>query len=466
MKLILIVPPFPVQERYTTGLAKVANVLPPLGLAYIAASLEEEDIEVEIIDAMALNLSFESLIERIHKAAPDIIGLSALTATFNRCLKIATGVKKLLPKTLIVLGGTHASLFPEDILKQSRAVDIVVIGEGEETMLELIQAVENDKNLKDVKGIAFRNENKVIINQPRPPLQDLDKLPFPAWHLLPLDKYRPAPQAYKRLPLATMVTSRGCPFQCSFCSHAVFGKIHRKRSPENVIQEIKYSYKKYSIREIAIFDDVFTLDKSWIVRFCNFLIAEKLDLIWSCESRVDLVDLVILKKMRQAGCWNIFYGLESGNQEILNKISKGITLEQIRKAVKWTHEVGMEIRASFMLALPGETPKEAIETINFAKELNCKYTKFNITSPFPGTKLYSQAKTSGRLKENLDEYTTQHPIFVPSGYKDEQQILDMKKRAFREFYLRPKYIAKRIREINSIKDLISNIKTVSMIWRG
>ncbi len=469
MDLLLIFPPTPVEERYGVSSGEdIASIQAPLGIAYVAAYLEEKGFKVGIVDAPALNMGVEEIIKCVENEKPAAVGISALTPNFHRAAELAEKIKEECPKTLVILGGQHATIMKDKILREHRCFDIVVYGEGELTACELMELVKKRKlsaeHLKKVKGIVFRNRNKIEITKPREPIQNLDSLPFPARHLLPMDRYLPMPNHYKRKPVANMITIRGCPFQCTFCSaKAAFGQKRRYLSPERVIAEIKHLKKEYGIREISFWDDMLTANKEWINEICDTIINEKIDITWTCSARVDSVNPELLKKMKKAGCWSVFYGIESGSQELLDNIKKGITLEQIRDAVKWTKEAGIEIRGSFMLCLPGETPELARKTIEFAKELDVDYAQFSLTTPYPGTELYETAKKYGHLKEEYDKFSSWHAVFLPFGYKNREEVEKMHSEAFKKFYMRPKYMLKRIAAIRSFGDVQTNLKGLKFI---
>jgi len=243
----------------------------------------------------------------------------------------------------------------------------------------------------------------------------------------------------------------------------VFGRRIRYPSPERAVEEIKHVIEKYGAREISFWDDMITANKEWLHKFCDLIIENKLDIVWSCYARVDSINPEILRKMKKAGCWNIFYGIEAGDQKLLDNINKGITLEQSRNAVKWTKEAGIEVRGSFMLCLPGETPELGRKTIRFAIELDPDYTQFSLTTPYPGTKLYEEARKYGRLDENFDRYDIWEPVFVPYGYKNEYEAKKIQKETFFKFYMRPKYILGRIKTIRSITDIIRYIKGLRFV---
>ncbi len=229
------------------------------------------------------------------------------------------------------------------------------------------------------------------------------------------------------------------------------------------MREIEHLMKEYGVKEISFWDDAITVSREWMMKFCDLLVEDKIDITWTCYSRVNTVDEELLRRMKNAGCWNIFFGFESGDQKLLDTIDKRITLEQIEKANSLCKKVGIEVRASFMLALPGETPELGQKTIDFAKKLNPDYAQFSVTTPYPGTKLYDEAEKYGTLTKNFSEYHGWSPVFVPFGYKSREEIEKMEKRAMRQFYLRPAYIWGRIRKIDSFEDIKRYMKGLMFV---
>lgn len=461
-KVLLINPPFPLESRYEKGLKEIGAILPSLGLCYVAAALEERGFVVEILDAPAIGLDLEETAEQVTKARPDIVGVTSLTANFSRCLALAREIKKQF-NVPIMFGGPHPTLFPNRVTREEN-VDYAIIGEGESTTPELLEKLRTGGKLDEVRGIAYKNSGQVKVTEPRPLIEDLDTLPLPAHHLLPLECYRPAPNEYKRVPMMTMVTSRGCPYSCTFCcARRMWGQRYRQRTVDNVLGEIRLLVDKYKVRDIHFFDELWGLKASWISEFCDRVIAEKLDLTWSCFARADIISRTpreLLRKMTKAGCWRFYFGFESGSQELLNNIEKGITLEQCSQAARLTKEAGIEIMANFMLALPGETPDKAEETIRFAIELDSEITKFNVTVAYPGTDLYEQIAKGqwGTLSGEMDRYTGHFPVFVPEGYRDAEEVENIKRKAYRKFYLRPSYIFRRGLKLRSWEDLVKHIR--------
>lgn len=475
MDILLIYPPLSVNERYgNKRLGKVGGNLPPLGIAYIASYLRQAGFSVGIIDGPASDLTEEAMLGEIRRLNPRAVGFSAITPNFHRAVIMAERMRSEMPDVLSVIGGHHASILSNDVMKNNDFFDILVSGEGEETSLAIMRrfmesGYDRDRFLKDasilnsINGISYRNGSDIVSTPCRPPIQDLDLLPFPAWDLLPMDRYIPLPNQYLNKPVMHMVSIRGCAFQCSFCSNnRVFGNRIRALSPNRLVEMIRFAKENYGIREVSFWDDSMTTNRRWITEYCERMIREDVDVTWTCYSRVDTVNADMLKLMKKAGCWNIFYGFESGNQELLDMIDKKITLEQIRQVSKWTKDAGIEVRASFMIALPGETPEMAKKTIDFAISIDADYAQFSITTPFPETKLYEDAKKHGIVLNDFSKYNLWEPVFIPFGYKDKKEIEDIGKLAVRKFYFRPKYIICRIKKIRSFSDFTRLMNGLSM----
>lgn len=471
LDILLIYPALSVSERYgNRNMGKVGGHLPPLGILSIAAYVREKGYSVDVIDALIKNWGPEEIKQYIRMRKPKVVGLSAITPIFHRAVDCAKEIKEEFPELLVLIGGHHATILPKEVLKQNECFDIAVFGEGELTMAEVIDNyrlcgydhkgfLKDYNSLKGIDSIAFRDEGEIVINKNRELIEDLDSLPFPARDLVPIEKYIPLPNQYKRPRVVHMVVIRGCPYQCSFCSNnAVFGRKIRARTPQKVIDEISFLMDEYKINEISFWDDMMTTDKKWMCEFCELIAKNRIDITWTCYSRVDVVTKELLRKMANVGCWNIFFGFESGDQELLNNLDKGVTLEQIRNANQWCKEVGIEVRASFMLALPGETPQLAQKTIDFAKELNPEYAQFCITTPYPGTKLFDEAEKWGKLSNDYSEYNIWEPVFVPFGYKDREQIAKIGKHANSQFYFRLKTIFNLIKKIKSWEDIKRYLK--------
>ncbi len=471
LDILLIYPALSVKKRYgNRPVGATGGHLPPLGILSVAAYLRERNYSVAVIDALANNWGPEEIVEYVRCKKPHVVGFSAITPIFHRAVICAEKIKEAFPELLTIIGGHHATILPKEVLEENTCFDISVFGEGELTAKELMDAyrsssydrtrfLANHSSLRMINGIVFRENSSITMTSPRALIEDLDSLPYPARDLVPMDRYSSLPNQYKRLPIAHMVVIRGCPYQCAFCSNnAVFGATIRARSPQKVVDEIKSLMETYGTRDISFWDDMMTTNKSWMIEFCDLMIKNKMDITWTCYSRVDTVTKELLQKMVDAGCWNIFFGFESGDQRLLDILGKGITLQQIRDANQWCKDVGISVRASFMIALPGETPSLAQKTIDFAKELSPDYAQFCITTPYPGTKLFREAKKWGKLNKNFSRYNIWDPVFLPFGYKDRSEILKIERRANFQFYFRFKAIVNLLRKINSWEDVLRYLK--------
>ena len=411
MKVLLLFPP----KAFNTK-----ELMPPLSLAYLSAVLERNDIDVEVLDALVEGYSWRKLRKRLSREKPDIIGINSLTESRFESFKSAKIAKESLPDSTVVMGGPHVSLCAHDTLLSVPWVDIVVRGEGEITLLEICRNLGKKIGLESVQGISYRNEDgEVIHNSPRPLIKNLDTLPFPAFHLFPLQKYNfklDVPGEGK-LPAINVITSRGCPYGCLFCATSkMYGRRWRARTPSNVVEELAYLSEKYGIRAVYFCDDTFTMNKRRVERICDLMIDQGLGLKWRCEIRVDTVDKSLLTKMKDAGCYEVFYGVESGSQRILDSVvNKKITIEQVRKASKWMDEVGMLKNPAYIVSFPDETLEEAHKTIDLMRELGGK-PSFSLLRIYPGTRLEEIAKQKGILPKDFSwsqvSYNTENSLLI------------------------------------------------------
>jgi len=395
MKIMLVFPP----KGFTSK-----EMLPPLGLAYVAAVLEKNKYQVEIVDALVENYSWNKLKKKFTEEKPDVVGITALTENRFEVFKTAEIAKNSLPNSTIVLGGPHVFHTAQDTLEHIRPVDVIVRGEGEYTMLELCNKLKNNEPLDDVNGISFRKNGEIIHNKPRELIRNLDELPFPAYHLLKFEKYNfklDVPGKGK-LRAASIVTSRGCPFHCVFCETSlVFGKRWRARSPDNIIKEIEFLQDTYNIKALWFNDDTFTLSKKRIIDFCNLLIEKNIEIYFTCSIRVDTVDKELLKLMKDAGCYKIFYGVESGSQKILDDVvGKRITIKQIRQVSKWLDELGIIKNPSYVISFPEETYEDAMKTLQLMKEIGGE-PSFSFLKIYPGTDVEHIARQKGILPKDF-----------------------------------------------------------------
>ncbi len=411
----------------------IGVVAPPLGIAYMAAILEENDIDVNIIDASALDMTWKSLEEELRSHSPDIVAITALTPTIDQAMKTAQITKKICPNALVVMGGYHPTFNHQELL-ETDFVDIVIMGEGEYTMLEVAKTIKNKGNLDEVKGIAFEN----VVTPPRPLITDLDSLPLPALHLLPMDHYK---LLNMKTNMATMITSRGCPMQCSFCaSAALHGSKLRLRSPEKIVDEMEYLVEKYDVETIAFMDDTFTLRAKRVEEICSEIKKRNLNVFWGCTARVDTLSENLLKQMREAGCIAIFMGVESADQQMLDEVNKQTTISKIKHAFELSKKEKMRTIASVVLGMPGDTKESMGRTIKFVQELKPSYAIFSLATPYPGTRFYQQMMEKNLIKvKDWSKYTLISPI-LDTMECSLDELRKIQGRAFRKFYLRPRYI--------------------------
>lgn len=368
---------------------KKANDYPPLGLAYLAAVLEADDHEVQVFDfGLEPDTPLEDDAARALAFEPHLVGITAMTSVYHSALETATLLKAYLGRP-IVLGGPHATVYPHRVLNEAPVIDYVVRGEGEETLRELVRALDNGaRDVSAIQGLTYRHRGEIVSSPDRPLIDDLDALPFPARHLLDPKRYGLRTPAGE--PMITVLSSRGCPYNCSYCFKGIVGRTYRQRSPDNIIAELHQVIDRYGAHSFYFIDDLFTINLRRLEALTQQLIDEQLDVRWQCLARVDRVNPEILKKMYAAGCRRIHYGIESGNQQVLDRIGKRIELSQVRQAVRWTHDAGIETKGYFMLGLPGDTAETMEQTVNLAVELDLDQTMFSLTTPFPGTRLWDE----------------------------------------------------------------------------
>jgi len=446
MKILLLNPP-----ARQKGVESV--IVPPLGLAYVAAALRSAGYRVLIRDAFAEQMDWENLASFLRKERPDILGLSSMTPTIDTAFKTVRLARPYV--STIVMGGPHASVWGHEVFRQCPEIDFCVIGEGEQTMVELVDSLAGGRYPDTVPGIVGQG----FITSPRTMTNDLDSLPFPARDLLPLSKYH-YPFAKARR-VTTIFTSRGCPFECIFCDKSVFGSRWRARSAENVLAEIDELVQQFHITSFIIYDDLFTLNKTRAKSICEGILQRGYKLDWKCESRVNLVDLNTLQLMKQAGCSMIAYGVESGNQHGLDYLNKKIKVEEIRRAFTLTRQAGMATMAYFILGIPVESFEDELQTISFAKEIDPTYAQFSILSPYYGTRLYEEAMENNWLQHAcahnpLDKDLKRSVVISPQW--SEKNLRRILHRAYVAFYMHPRYILKRLIGIRSWAEVINSLR--------
>lgn len=416
-KILLIVPPATISSEYTK------EIQPPLGLAYIAACLEK-DYQVKILDAacegwheekketngfLTYGLTFGEISKRIQAFNPDVVGVSCLfSMQYKNAHRVCQIAKEVDKNILTIMGGAHPSALAEETLGDA-FVDFVIIGEGEQSLKELLDNLRDNKDASSIDGIAFKRDNKILINPKTKFIENLDSLPLPARHLLPMDKYfkinLPHGVSSRYSPNTPVVTSRGCPANCIFCSiHSIWGYAYRGRSAENIIKELKFIKDNYNIKEIQFEDDNLTFDKARAMRLFQLMIDTKIDLAWTTPNGVSLwnLDKDLLSKMKEAGCYRLCLAIESGDQKLLSEtIKKPLRLEKVLELLPWIKYYGFETDAFFVVGFPEETKKQLKNTFEFASKLNTDNTTFYLATPYPGTELFKICSQERRLVEDF-----------------------------------------------------------------
>lgn len=467
MNIALIIPPYDlIHKGYGSKRFIRGGFFPALGVGYLAAPLDKKGYDVKIIDCPPIYYQNEDVLRELLEFKPNVIGVSSLTAAKDEACSLMNFLKEKITGVPIIFGGAHATCFPEDVFKNVPNLDALVYGEGEKTFEEICDSIKENGFVKEnIKGTWIKNKlGELIKNPPQDPILNLDDALMPAFHLYDYKIYKPLPLQYKKIPAANLITSRGCPWgRCTFCFESGnAAQKYRRYSPERAIEEIKLLVKNHGVKEIAFWDDNFLINEKWVSDFCDLLDKEGLKMPWSAYGRVNTVTYNMLRRAKESGLWCVFYGYETGNEDLLKIINKGATLEQAVQATKWTHDLGIDTKGSFMLALPHETPEKGQKTIDFAKKLDVTFAQFLLTFPEWGTPLYDEALKSGKFVWEGYHGRTK-ALYIPNGYKDAEEARKMQKRAYHSFYFRPRFIwkhFKRLRNPSLIRQYYEGLKYV------
>lgn len=453
-KVVLVNPPLTTEERYGVHFQSGGRT-PPLGLACLASVLLAHGIPTRIVDGTTTN-DYEKTVEDILDWEPDIVGPTAATMSIHNAAKVAEMVKASNPRITTLIGGPHITAVPIETMTRFPCFDIGVVGEAERTIIELLAVLENKGNPATVNGIVYRGQyaGEIMQTPRRPFIDDLDTLPPPAWDLLPnlAEHYCPPVHTVRKLPAALLVASRGCPGKCRFCDRSVFGNVSRAHSASYVFNMMRELHDRHGIREIQFRDDNFLAFRPRLVELCRLLKESKLDMTWTLAGRADMVNEEILDMLKVAGCWQIWYGVESGSQRVLDFINKRTKLDKIRSVVKMTRAAGIDVGGFFMLGMPTETPADVDATIRLSRELALNEAHFCFFTPLPGCELYPVAKQYGSFDDDWHKLNCWNPVFVPSGMT-EKQLVGYWRRASAGFYLRPSIVLGYVRRIRSLKHI-------------
>ena len=439
MRILLVFPRF----RYPSG-------DPPLGVAYLAAVLRQIGVEVEILDATFAKWPLRVLRDKLQAARYDVVGVTALTSMISEVGDIAALIEQVSPATKVVVGGPHATVLPDETLRLP-GVDAVAIGEGEESFRQLVEA---DFDFSSVPGFHYRSDGQTVDTGPTPIIEDLDSIPYPAWDLLPMAQYLQVwyqlDAVAHGLPGTSVIAARGCPYDCAYCQptlRQLFGRRIRFRSVDNIMGELAELKERYAVAGMMWLDDTFGINRSWLVELCRALTDWNSGLVWGCNLRADIVERGTLAMMQEAGLRIVHLGIESATQRILDDVyQKGITLEQVREAVHTAKDLGLCVRAYFMLGAPTESEEEIRATLRLANELPLDDVTFSITTPLPGTHLYEKTRELiGRDFSAFDYY--KRAVYDSSSVVPAARLDWYKKLGYVQFYLGRRRIGRTIRSV-------------------
>lgn len=467
MKCALVIPAWVPEEIFSSKTASSQiNYWQPVGTLSVAAVLQKAGHFVKFINGAFL--THEQILSELEQFRPRFIGIYSTTFGWSKAKKTAADLKRRFSgRCFICAGGPYPIAVQERCLNDAGAsIDAIVTGEGEFTVLEIVERLQSGRSIEGVMGAVYREGNKIYKNSPRPLITNLDSLPFPARELLgDTDRYIPPPGTYRKKPVAVMITSRGCNRHCIYCFQLDKDRKSgiRYRSVENVIQEIELCVSQ-GYKEIKFLDDTFAADYERAMQITQEIRRRRLSITWFASACVNQVDKPLLKAFRDAGCWAILFGAESGVQKNLNTIRKGIRLEQIQNAVRTAQAVGLMVSTPFMFGIPGETFEEGLQTIEFAIKLNPEMANFHAITPFPGTYLYDNLERYGTISDELSDFTYQGAAFIPKTMTRED-IQKLRQIAFKKFYLRPSFMLKKLRDLRTINDVKVVLKSIrSLFW--
>lgn len=440
-EVLLINPPWVSKDENIWNGIKAA--MPPLSLLSIAAVLEEHKISVQILDVHIEKLTAEQVKSRIAAANPKWVGMTVMTATSVAAHKIARLTKEVCPQAQVVLGGVHAEAMPLESLSNG-CVDYVVRGDGEFTFLNMVKG----QNPKELNGVSWRKGDEVVNNPPTEVNMDLDRIPRPAYHLVPMHMYYPTIGAYKRLPAINMLMTRGCPGKCTFCNSA--NTTLRSKSAEKVVSEIEYLRDAFGIKEIQFYDDTFTVNRKNVLNFCKLMVERKVGVSWAAFIRADCFNEELAAAMKRAGCHQVLIGVESGDDEILKNIRKTIQRDRIKQCIQLAKKYKIESRCAFIFGNQGETIQSMQRTLDYSIELDPDLALYNISTPYPGTQLFQWAKDNGYLvTEEWSEYELS-TFLLKLPTVSAEEVFSFYAYAHKTFYMRPKALWRRIKKFRNL----------------
>lgn len=454
MHVTLVNPPYP------SGAPQ--SIFIPLGIGYLAAVLENNGYAVDVIDCQVLKPTRKKLEDELIKRQPDVVGVTSATLTYKPTLEIVKAAREACPNSLIILGGPHVTVMDEQTLSEQPEADIVVRGEGEKTMLEIAHLASKSslKNLDEVAGITFRKNGQIVHTHDRPFIENLDELPYPAHEHFPIDKYRIFGKTY--LPI---ITSRGCPFQCTFClASRMCGRRFRGRSPRKVVDELEWLRDSYGGDAFTFYDDTFTFDRKRTREICEEIKKRNVDVQWDCRTRVDQVSKEILVKMRDSGCQLVHFGVESGSQKMLDAMRKGVTVEQNEKAIRWAKEAGIFVAISVVVGYPGETTDMLRQTLDFIGKTEPDYVYACVAIPYPGTELYNLLKDlECKMSTDWNHYDEETLVFE-NPFLSPEEIMETRRAIYNRFFSLSYILHKSLRR-DFYSQVMARTALNHLLWR-
>jgi len=445
MKILLLNPPVNIDSVYG-GMTKVTSNVPPQGLCQMASltRARHPEADIRILDSQALDMGIKHTVEQIIEYGPDILGFSLYTSKLNLSLTVADELIKAQggKKSMIIAGGPHATFYGSNLIKTQSHFDLAVVGEGEEALCDIVEASAKGLPIDAVKGLIVRRDGEVVRTEGRSPIEDLDVLPLPAWDLLPDLKqyYRLSGFKVKKDAAGmSIITSRGCPGKCNFCNPRGLGARIRYHSAGYIMKMVRDLYDNFGIRELYVQDDMFTADREHVIDVCDLLVKSGLDIPWTCNLRVDYIDREVLTRMRDAGCWQVSVGIESGSQEILDAINKGTTVKQNLDATYLCRDLGLGVMGLFMVGVFKETKQTLDMTLDFIDKAFLTDIQVTFYTPLPGTASWAQWPKYGTFDVNANATFHVRPTFIPNGFT-EKDLIAYQKKLYRKFYLKPRIL--------------------------
>lgn len=460
MKVLLVNPPSHGEEKFVREgrcmqrAGAWTAIWAPISLATIAAVLRDDGANVRLYDCVVEEVTREGLAEAAARFRPDLLVLNSSTPSIEDDLACAELVAARVPDVIACAFGIHVSALPVESLQSGKRLDAVAIGEPEGILRDLVREIRGVEGrearlaaLARVPGLAWKRGQAIRRNAPAEPIRDLAELPFPAWDLVDVSRYT---MPFTGAPFLLVATGRGCPHGCTFCAaHAYYGRRLRLRPATRVVDEIEWCRDRFGVEDFLIWTEAFTMDNAYALSVCEEILRRGLRIRFVCNSRVDHVAAPLLARMKEAGCVMIGYGIESGNQETLDRCKKGVTLDQIRNAVRLTREAGIEVTGHMMVGFPGEGREEIARTVAFAKELDLDFVQFYAVVPFPGSRLFEEARREGRITTWDFRQFEQNFGVLHTGRLDPAEVTRLRSEAYRSFYFRPRTVLKTLRKIDS-----------------